>query len=92
MKNEELKPMDVSDRTLPSWNLDTNPKELHAPKPTPKKPEGDNGDKKKKLELDNVLCETKALWKVNIVFRKLSKQKPMFVGKTIETLGIWYLL
>ncbi len=62
-------------------NLDTNPKELHAPKPTPKKPKGDSGDKKKKLKIDKVLCENKAWWEADIVFQKLSKQKPM-LGKS----------
>jgi hypothetical protein len=52
--------MDVSDRALPSRNLDTNPKELHTPKSTPKKPRGDGGDKKKKLELERVLCDNEA--------------------------------
>jgi hypothetical protein len=45
---------------LPSRNLDTNPKELYAPKSTPKKLEGDGGDKKKKLDLEMVLYENKA--------------------------------
>jgi hypothetical protein len=27
-----------------------------------------------------------------MVFRELSKQKPMFIGKIVETLGIWHLL
>jgi hypothetical protein len=56
---------------LPSNNLDTNPKELYAPKSTPKKL-GDGGDKKK-IDLDMVLCENKAWQKVNIVFQELSK-------------------
>jgi hypothetical protein len=49
--------MDVSDRALPSRNLGTNPKELHTPKSIPKKPRGNGGYRKKKLELDIVLCE-----------------------------------
>jgi hypothetical protein len=36
---------------LPSRNLDTNPKELYAPKSTPKNPKRDCGDKKKKKEI-----------------------------------------
>ncbi len=41
---EESKPMDVLDKTLPSRNLGTNPKELHTPKSTPKKTKRDGGD------------------------------------------------
>jgi len=52
--------MNISDRASPLRNLGTNPKELHTPKSTPRKPEGDGGDMKKKLELDKVLCENKA--------------------------------
>jgi hypothetical protein len=48
------------DKTSPSRNQGTNPKELHTPTSTPKKPEGDNGDRKKKLELDKVFYENKA--------------------------------
>jgi hypothetical protein len=36
LKIEELKQMDVLDKTLPSRNLGTNPKELHTPTLTPK--------------------------------------------------------
>jgi hypothetical protein len=36
--------MDVLDKTLPSRNLGTNPKELHTPKSTPKKTKRDGGD------------------------------------------------
>jgi hypothetical protein len=60
LKNEKSKPMNISDRASPLRNLGTNPKELHTPKSTPRKPEGDGGDMKKKLELDKVLCENKA--------------------------------
>jgi hypothetical protein len=60
-------------KTLPLGNLGINPKELHTPKSTPKKPEGDGGDMKKKLELDKVLYENKAWQEANIVFRELSK-------------------
>ncbi len=52
--------MDVLDRTSPSRNLGTNPKELHTPKSTPKKPKGDGGDMKKKLKLDRVLYDNEA--------------------------------
>jgi hypothetical protein len=45
---------------LPLENLGIHPKELHNPKSIPKKPEGDDGDKKNKLELDKMLCENKA--------------------------------
>jgi hypothetical protein len=44
---------------LPSRNLGTNPKELHTPTPTPKKLEGDDGDKIKKVKFDKVFCENK---------------------------------
>jgi hypothetical protein len=80
--------MDVSNRTLPSRNLGTNPKELHTLKSTPKKLEGDNGDMKKKLKLDKVLYENEARQKVDIMFWELSKQKLLFVGKIIKALGI----
>ncbi len=52
--------MDVSNKALPSRNLGTNPKELHTPTSTPRKTKGDGGDKKKKLEFDNVLCKKEA--------------------------------
>jgi hypothetical protein len=65
--------MDVSDKTSPSRNLGTNPKELHTPKSAPKKPKGDGGDRKKKLELDKVLCDNEAWRKVDIVFQELLK-------------------
>jgi hypothetical protein len=80
------------DRALPLGNLGTNPKELHTPKSTPKKPKGDSGDMKKKLKVDKVLYENKAWQEANIVFQELSKWKLMFVGKIVETLGIWHLL
>jgi hypothetical protein len=60
LKNEELKSTDVLDKAKPSRNLGTNPKELHTPKLTPKKPKRDNGDMKKKLELDRVLYKNEA--------------------------------
>ncbi len=60
LKSEKSKSTCVSDRALPLGNLGTNPKELHTPKSTPKKPEGDDGDKKKKLELDKVFCKNEA--------------------------------
>jgi hypothetical protein len=60
LKSEELKQMDVSNKALPSRNLGTNPKELHTPTSTPRKTKGDGGDKKKKLEFDNVLCKKEA--------------------------------
>jgi len=40
--------------------LATNLEELHTPKSTPKKLEGDGGDMKKKLEFNMVLYENKA--------------------------------
>ncbi len=52
--------MDILDRASPLKNMGTNPEELHTPTSTPKKTKGDGGDKKKKLELDKVLCENKA--------------------------------
>jgi hypothetical protein len=39
--------MDVLDRTLPLGNLSTNPKELHTPKSTLKKPKGDVGTRRR---------------------------------------------
>jgi hypothetical protein len=39
-----------------------------------------------------VLYKNKAWQKVDIVFWELLKQKPMFIRKIIETLGIWHLL
>jgi hypothetical protein len=68
--------------------LDTNPKELHTPKSTPKKPIGNGGDKKKKLKLDMVLCKNKAWQEANAVFRELLKRKLVYIGKIVETLGI----
>jgi hypothetical protein len=52
--------MDVLNRALPSRNLGTNPKELHTPTSIPKKIKKDGGDKKKKLEFNNVLFENEA--------------------------------
>jgi hypothetical protein len=40
------------------------------------------GDGKKKLELDKVFYENEAWWNVNILFRELSKWKPMFIKKS----------
>jgi len=60
-------------RHSPSKNLGTNPKKLHTPKSNPKKPRGDGGDKKKKLELDRVFCENEAWRTVDIVFHELLK-------------------
>jgi hypothetical protein len=51
--------MNVLDKTSPSGNLDTNLEKLHTPKSTPKKPKRNGGDRKKKLELDKVLCKNK---------------------------------
>ncbi len=84
--------MSVLDKSSPSKNLGTNLKELHTPKSTSKKLEGNDGDVKKKFEFDKVLCENEAWRKANIVFQELLKQKPMFVGKIIETPGMWHLL
>jgi hypothetical protein len=39
---------------------------------------------KKKLKPDRVLYENKAWQKANIMFQELSKQKPVFVGKSYE--------
>jgi hypothetical protein len=52
--------MNVLDKTSPSRNLDTNREELHTPKSIPKKPKRNGGDRKKKLEIDKVLCKNKA--------------------------------
>jgi hypothetical protein len=60
-------------RASSSKNLGTNLKELHNSTSTPKKPEGDNGNKKKKLKLNRVLCENEAWQEADIVFRELSK-------------------
>jgi hypothetical protein len=68
-----LKPTNVSDKASPSKNLDTNPKELHTPKSTPKKPRGDGGDRKEKLELNRVFCKNKVWRKVDIMFHELLK-------------------
>jgi hypothetical protein len=73
LKNEKSKPMDISDRALPSRNLDTNLEELHTPKSTPKKPKRDGGDKKKKLKLDKVLYKNKVWQEADIVFWELLK-------------------
>jgi hypothetical protein len=59
-KNEKSEPTNILDKASPSRNLGTNPKELHTPKSTPKKLEGDDGDRKKKLKLDKLLCDNKA--------------------------------
>jgi hypothetical protein len=74
--------MNVLDRASPSRNLGTNPKELHTPKSSPKKLEGDDGDMKKKLELDRVLYENKVWQEADTMFQELSKWKSMFVGKS----------
>jgi hypothetical protein len=74
--------MDISDKALPLRNSSINPKELHTPKSIPKKQTGDGGDKKKKLELDMVLCKNEAWQKVDIMFQELLKWKPVFVGKS----------
>jgi hypothetical protein len=37
--------------------LGTKKQELHTPTLTPKKLKKDNGDKKKKLELDKMICD-----------------------------------
>ncbi len=60
--------MDVLDRASPSGNLGTNPKELHTPKSTTKKFKKGNGDKKKKLKLNKVLCKNKAYLEADTVF------------------------
>jgi hypothetical protein len=78
---EKSKPMNILDRASPSRNLGINPKELHTPKSTPKKLEGDDGDMKKKLELDRVFCETKVWQEADTMFQELSKWKSIFVGK-----------
>jgi hypothetical protein len=48
------------DRALLSRNVGTNIEELHTPTSIPKKPKGDDGNRKRKLELDKVLYENKA--------------------------------
>ncbi len=67
--------MNVLDRALPLGNLGTNPKELHTPTSTPKKLEGNGGDKKKKLKFDRGFYDNEAWREVDIVFRELLKQK-----------------
>jgi hypothetical protein len=52
--------MDISNRASPSGNQGTNSKELRTPTSIPKKPKGDDGDKKKKLELDRVFYNNEA--------------------------------
>jgi hypothetical protein len=47
LKSEESKQTNILNRISPLRNLGTNPKELHAPTLTPKKPKGDGGDMKK---------------------------------------------
>jgi len=76
LKNEKLKPTDVSNKASPTRNLGTNLKELHTPKSTTKKLEGDNGDRKKKLQFDRVFyeCSTPILGTFsyhNLCFHKL---------------------
>jgi hypothetical protein len=39
-----------------------------------------------------VLCKNEAWQEADIMFQKLSKQKLVFVGKIVETLGIWHQL
>jgi hypothetical protein len=92
MKNEKSKQTNILNRISPLGNLGTNPEELHTPTSTPKKPKKDGGDMKEKLELDKMLCENKAWQEVDIVFQKLSKWKPMFFGKIVETLSVWHQL
>jgi hypothetical protein len=84
--------MDILNRTSPSGNLGTNPHELHTPTSSPKKPKGDDGDRKNKLKHDKVFCEDEVEQEVDTMFQELSKWKPMFLGKIIETLGVWDLL
>jgi hypothetical protein len=55
-----LKQTDLSNIGSPSRNLGTNLKELHTPTSTPKKPKGNSGAMKKKLELDKVFCKNEA--------------------------------
>jgi hypothetical protein len=52
--------MNILNRASPSGNLGTNPKELHTSKSTPRKLEGDGGDRKNELKLDRVLYKNKA--------------------------------
>jgi len=80
------------DKVSPLGNWGTNPKVLHTPTSTPKKPKGDDGEReKKKKKLDKVFYEKKAWQKANIEFRELLKWKPMFIGKIVKTSGIWHL-
>jgi hypothetical protein len=60
MKSEESKQTKVSNKASPLRNLGTNTEELHTPTSTPRKPKGNSGDRKKKLELDRVLYKNKA--------------------------------
>jgi hypothetical protein len=68
MKSEESKLMDILNRASPLGNLDTNPKELHNPKSTPKKPTRNGGDVKNKLKLDVVLYKNEAWQDIDIMF------------------------
>jgi hypothetical protein len=81
LKSGELKQIDVSNKTSPSGNMGTNLEELHTPKSTPKKL-GDGGDKKKKLDLDNVFCENEASQEVDIMFWEFSKRKSILLGNS----------
>jgi hypothetical protein len=84
LKNEESKQTKVLNRTSPLRNLGTNKEELHTPTSIAKKPEGDGGDMKKKIEGDKVLYNNEAWRKVDIMFCEFSKCKLMFLGKIVE--------
>ncbi len=60
LNSEKSKQKNISNRALPPRNLGTNPKELHTPTSTPKKPVGNSGDRKMKLKIDRVFYEKKA--------------------------------
>jgi hypothetical protein len=61
-----IKTNGCSDKASPLGNRGTNPKELHTLILIPKKPKGDGGDRKKKLELDKVFYENKA-WRYKVL-------------------------
>jgi hypothetical protein len=68
LKNEKSKHIEDLDRALLSRNVGTNIEELHTPTSTPKKSKGNDGNRKKKLELHKVLYKNKAWRKIDIVF------------------------
>jgi hypothetical protein len=73
-------------------NFPTNPPNLHTPTSSSKKLETNVGDRKKQLKLEQMFYENVVWQKVDDVFRKLSKRKPLFLGSIVEMPGIWHLL